>query len=183
METSTLLVDRMDISLWLLQLACLRIHRHQEASSKVVVVGSIVRHATHAIRYRHRKHFTTVGELHGVRHPHTRSRIGCPRLARAAGVLVASRSHAAGDQSSLPDVYGKNMGVAPFRMDSLDAHFGVHELDSFLLHRVENEARKVASVGAAVLYCVRGSRGGRDVWNGKLREPGMGRCHRANGSG
>ena len=87
-ETSTLLVDRMDISPWLLQLACFRLHRHKGASSEVVVVGSIVRYATHAIRCHHCKHFTTVGERDAKRYRRTRSRVGRPRLARTAGVLL-----------------------------------------------------------------------------------------------
>jgi hypothetical protein len=170
----------MDVSPGLLQLARFRLHRHQGAASKVVVVGSVVRYTTHAIRCHHRKHFTMVGERYGNCYRRTRSRVGRPRLARAAGVLVASRSRTAGDRASLPDVHGDKMGVATFSMDCLDAALRVHQLDSVLLYRVENEARKVASLGTALLCRVRG---GRDVWDGKLRKPDMGRCHRPDGSG
>jgi hypothetical protein len=167
----------MDISPGLLQLACFRLYRHQGASSEVVVVGSVVRYATHGIRNHHRKPFATMGECHAVRHPHTRSRIGRSRLARTKRVSVASRSHTTGDQSHFRDVYGKKMGVATLPMDSLDAALRVHQLDSVHLHRVESETGKVASLGTALLCRVRGDGGD------KLGESANGRYHRPDDSG
>lgn len=82
MEPFTLLVDRMDISPGLLQLACFRLHWHQGSSSKVVVVGSVVRHATYIIHCHHRKRLAALGECHAERYRRTRSRVGRPRPAR-----------------------------------------------------------------------------------------------------
>lgn len=151
MEVAALFMDRLDFRSWFLQLASIRVHRHQGEAFKMDTLGNPVLYTFSYVCYILRRTTDMDHRHHSHHHRDIGGSLNYPRFLDKERIPAASRNATEPDKLRVRHFQRKEVGVAPFFVDAVDPDFRTLQLDSVPLHRDQSPASQMDHVGSPLL--------------------------------